>query len=1004
MGDVMRQSIKKGASFAHNSIASKLDAQSQPNWSKKAKWLLAGTSVAAVAIACAGQASASCAIPANGDVITCDESHVPFTAFVDDLDVTFQHSTPGTDIVHTGVGFGVVIAGNGSQSITLADNLDASAIGSAGMIVDSFGDTLNPGSVTIDTTQADVIADGNALYGRVSGAATGGIDIDTRDITTTNGFAIAARQFAATGGNIDIDTTAGTIAAGFTGVYADNQSTASDTMVTSADVSSAIGHGINVNHRVTNNGNISIDSTAGTIAAAVTGIAAYHFGSGNIDIDTAGVSGNRGIDALANGTVDIDVNGAVVGNTSDGIRARGALGNTINISNTGSVTGATSAIVTNTPANVVDTINNGGTIDGDVHTGFGNDVFTSTGTVTATSIIGLADDNDTANIGGTFSGILDLDFGNDTLNITDLSGLAGASFDGDVGTDALNIVATSGSFDAAQFVAFENFTVDNSAVTMVTTPAFFGSSNVINSASLDLGGQTLNSPVTVDASSTLMGSGTVNGAAIVNGTLHVGASDVMTINDPLGLTLNGALNVDYNSGAFGVVNVTGPVVTGVTQTVNFNIINPTGINHGSTFDVITSSGLTHGGAVLANDSFAGLDFDVVNFGGTNLQLQARATLNSVPSGDNNVDNAANALQALAMGAGAFTANPWLYTLASQTTTANLHQAIDELSPADGGVIPSMMRANTQMFADSMPGPCAENRVSPSHQTCSDMQKVRVWGAVDYSDETASQQVTANNTFNDADHSTSLLSAGFVVPVTQGLTAGASVGYHNSEFKERSKTEMAGDGKGYGVMAHANYQFGQAEVYGAVGKTGMDVDQKRTMFLVPGTVSSSQSTDVVFAKIGGRARWEWTPNVSLIPEASIMKMSGEIDAYNETGAPAGANLVVAKQDVDSTFGSFGATLEGRNLAGSTAQSALTGRIGYKYVTDFENDPMLVDASFQAGGPSFQTLLAKEEDSSHQIAAGLHGYFANGVGVSLDAKHRFNDKADETSVAFRLSKGW
>lgn len=936
-------------------------------------------------------------ITADVSVAAGDSINIVGTANSGDISLDTSQGT-----VTSGIYDGIQVTQIGTAAISITSGVVNAGTGAGAHGIEVLAST-SATDVTIDAT-AGAITTANGDGINVDHDGTGAVSVTTADISATGGDGVYINGDTTTT-DLTIDTSAGTVTGDQGGIFSSNGGTGPTTIIT-ADVTSTGGFSIAVQaYNAATAGDMTIDTTAGAVSvgAGGIGIAARNFGAGaNTNVSTGDVSGGAfGILAISYGVNTVNVDGAVTGTTT-GITSYSVTGSNITISATGSVTGPVAIITDSAPpgAAVNDTITNAGTIDGGVTTLLGDDTFTSTGIVTAASIVNLGADNDTANIGGTFDGTLDLDTGNDILNITDLAGIGNGTFDGNAGTDDINIVGTTGNFDAGDFSNFENLGIDNSIVTLISNGTF-AQTNVINSGSLDLGGQTLTSLVNVDGTSTLSGSGNIVGNTVVDGTINLAATDLIDITG--NLTLNGQLDTDYNAGAVGSVNVSGTATTGALQTVNLTVIDPTGLSHGTVIPVIvTGGGTTHNGSGLATDNFAGLDFAVSTLG-NNLVLTAAANFNGTPSGDNNVDNAANAIQSLATTPGAFAANPFLFTLASAPTLADMQQGIDELSPADGGSIPSVMKSNARLLADAVPTACFDNRPSASDQTCADISNGgRVWGSVGFANEKGDRQQLTNNDLNESDHDTTQIAIGGMYAATQALTVGGGLAYQDSSFEESGRTLMDGSADGFGVFGHVNYQMSNMEVYGAVGHNKLSFDHSRAIPLLTATASASHDASTTFVKAGVRGAVAIRPTTIFIPEASITHLTGSVDGYQETGTPAG--LSVEGFDVESTFGAFGGRLEARNLGGAGAATKANGYLGYTYLADFNNDDQLMRASFQGGGNSFDTLLASEGDSSHLINAGVHGYFGNGFEYQLDVSKRLNDEADETKISVRVGKGW
>lgn len=201
-------------------------------------------------------------------------------------------------------------SGTGALSITSADVTSASDVGIYGSVADSGTD------LAIDTSAGTILA---ATHGIVADhRGTGTLAITAADVTGTSGFGIYARS-SAQGAGLMLNSSAGTVTGAASGIMVQFDGTGSAT-VTTGDVIGAGASGIDVTSA---GSSLTIDTTAGTIAGATTGIRA-ETSAGVLILTTADVVGmmEAGIEVVsAQGDASIDTTaGAVVGET-DGIAA-----------------------------------------------------------------------------------------------------------------------------------------------------------------------------------------------------------------------------------------------------------------------------------------------------------------------------------------------------------------------------------------------------------------------------------------------------------------------------------------------------------------------------------------------------------------------------------------------------------------------------------------------------------------------------------------------------------
>jgi len=209
--------------------------------------------------------------------------------------------------------------GTGDISITTGDvssDSTAAAIyaqnnGTGGITVDSTAGTLNADSN--DGVSGDNFS-WNGVYAVTSGTSIGDISINTADVKGLDN-AIFAQQNGT--GNLIIDTTAGSVEGDTDGGLGNgidaaitNGLATGNLEITTADVSSRTGIGINAANAGT--GHTTVNSTAGTVTGGASndGINASNTNanSGDIDITTANViAGNTAILALQSGTGAVNI-------------------------------------------------------------------------------------------------------------------------------------------------------------------------------------------------------------------------------------------------------------------------------------------------------------------------------------------------------------------------------------------------------------------------------------------------------------------------------------------------------------------------------------------------------------------------------------------------------------------------------------------------------------------------------------------------------------------------
>lgn len=330
----------------------------------------------------------------------------------------------------------------------------------------------------------------------------------------------------------------------------------------------AVGDGVTV----TNQGTVSATGADGT-AISLFGGANSITNGGNISATGIAISGAAGDDSINNdGTISGNVNLAG--------------GNDI-VTNTGSISGNIDL------GDGTNSITNDGTLSSTgitVASGTGNDTVTNNSSITGG--INLAAGNDVITNSGSISGSVDLGDGDDSF--THLAGSSEAAVDGGAGTDTATF--TIAGTDAAETIdasAFTNFeTADHSAggdLTFTNTVSFdtvvVGTNSTLRFQSADAASVTTTldagSVLEVDTASTLANPND-------NGTAVQAVGDGVTIDN------QGALSASSTGG-------TAIALSGGTNTItNSGVISGTGasITGGSGADIIDNNGIITGDAQL----------------------------------------------------------------------------------------------------------------------------------------------------------------------------------------------------------------------------------------------------------------------------------------------------------------------------------------------------------------------------------------------------------------------
>ncbi|WP_246250770.1 autotransporter domain-containing protein [Bradyrhizobium cajani] len=521
-------------------------------------------------------------------------------------------------------GLSGIRAAGGSLNLTNSGTISGTAGASDGAFALANATVTNTAGATISGGTRGVVAIGTADVinaGTITGTSTYGIYAGTSATVMSNSAAatITGGQSAIHSAGTANVTNAGSLTGtSDSGIFAQIKAT-----VTNNTAASITGgqYGVYANAAdVTNAGNI----TGGLSGIRAAGGSLNLTNSGTIS-GTAGAS--DGAFALSNATVT-NTAGATISGGARGVVAIGAA----DVTNAGTITGiatygiyaGTSATVTNmTGASIT-----GGTIGILAVAAGGSSIFNA-GSISGGTAIQFAGAGNTLTLapGSSISGNV-LGTGNDTFQ---LGGSGAASFD----------VSQIGA--AAQYQGFGTFNkIGNSTWTLTGTSTFAGPVNV-NGGTLGVDGDlTSASNLTVTAGATLGGNGIVGNTTIDGGTLSPGHSiGLLSVQGNLVFTAAASYLVEVSASSADRVNVTGTATLGG-ATVNaaildanvakqYLILSATGIV--GTFNPVVSTNqpnFTGSLSYVGNDVYLNLALNFASATGLNVNQQnvANALTNS----------------------------------------------------------------------------------------------------------------------------------------------------------------------------------------------------------------------------------------------------------------------------------------------------------------------------------------------------------------------------------------
>jgi len=224
-------------------------------------------------------------------------------------------NTAGGTVTGNNIGITANNVGTGSLTITTADVTGETF---AGISAREDGENGVEGAdITINTAAGTVTGATDGIF--ADNIEAGDLSITTADVVGTAEDGIFADNDAGTG-SLTIDSSAGAVTGANNGIYASNEGTG-DTAITTADVTGTDGVGINVENAASA-GSLTVDSTAGTVTSASTGIFARNNGTGALTLTSGDISsGGLGIYAASRGTdIAIDTSAGAVTSEYEGVR------------------------------------------------------------------------------------------------------------------------------------------------------------------------------------------------------------------------------------------------------------------------------------------------------------------------------------------------------------------------------------------------------------------------------------------------------------------------------------------------------------------------------------------------------------------------------------------------------------------------------------------------------------------------------------------------------------
>lgn len=683
-----------------------------------------------------------------------------------------------------------------------------------------------------------------------------------------------------------------------------------------------------------------------------------------------------------------------------------------------------------------------------------------------------SDGEETIDNSGTINGNVLLGGGADTFILRDMGEVFGI-IDGEAGVDSLeiNTGANDRTLDGSLFAGFDLFTKSGSGTLFTTGNWDLGGGN-INLAggqiALQSGAGLIFDTITIDSGGTLSGPGTIDGDIINQGGtltpagtltvlgsytqtsgsldfsiagLNEGEFDVLSTTGDIDL-LGGSLNVNFvggfvPSGASGVtllqsqgnINVdpgvafnvgSGDIAFDFTQSVSFPIDPGTGQQiqlTSGTFnfldtDISETPGLTGNEGSLA-ESFD--DICVMNLAADNLTPAEQELVDAcrdIRNAGNTPDQIMDALEALDTEEVTQTVNAVLLFTVPQH--GNLSQRVNSLrSGSDPFKLAGVtLQYNGQEFATVDIEHFFKTLIGGAAGSDDDFSKWTVFGNANFN--FGDQKATANGNGFDSKTITALLGVDY--RVRDDLVVGGSVSYSNvnANFNEGGGMDL----KSWAGSVFASF-FSEKKYYidvlATYGFNNLEINRHIIYNTVMGGTNrrAKSDTDGHQSSTALGVGYDFNPGAWIIgPHGGLNYTAVETDGYTEKGA-GGLNLSVNKQHATSFTANLGMHV---SYTFTPAWGVITPYVRADWVHEFQDDSETINVRFEAdrfnNDPSNPSLPIRvetdERDSNYYVfSAGASVQLVRGVAGFINyrtTQQISNFDLTDLSWGIRLERSW
>jgi uncharacterized protein with beta-barrel porin domain len=648
-------------------------------------------------------------------------------------------------------------------------------------------------------------------------------------------------------------------------------------------------------------------------------------------------------------------------NFQTGVKLDASTPNTITVDSGGSISGGQGILVGSQNY----TVNNAGTITANADTkkfniagteniallfkgdtatyvGAAKNIFNNSGSITGpgtngTAVKVLAGNTDITNTGtitGSGSGYaVQTGAGNDTVTVN--GGSITGNIDLGAGTDAFAVNA--GTVDGK--VTTIGSVIVNGGTLRVGDGSTFGTGEIKNNATLDIGSTTLaiGGTYTQSAASTLMVA--VNGATNGNGSLVATGTATATTGYNLALNVS---NYIQNNATYKIIQ--GAALGSAIAAPAISVLGNHHVTFAATFSsdelIVTASRVAN---AFANDANPG-DANARNVGNTlDTMTNPSADMSSVL---NTMDGLSKSQTAAA-----------LDTLVPQVDAGVLNTDRASLNNFTGVSIDRVEKAHTEVQSNRP----ARSGVSSGEAAKLDGLWAKGYGS--YLTQGTRGGIAGYNAWNAG---TALgVDRRFTDALTLGISGGYAYGNVNSDANGANTTINSAQTTLYGGYQDQKRPFfidtAVSFAYNwYAGRRNINVGD-----VIMRTANGSYNGQQYGAYLGGGYKFKFADAIEVTPLVSLQYNNLQINSYNETGAGA-LNLNAGTQNYNQLQSGLG----GRIATTLSSQwGKVTPELHSKWLYDFFGDPFAVTSNFNGGGAAFGSNGAKPAVNSFNVGGEL-----------------------------------